>query len=276
MKLFIDSAKITEIQQVLNWGVLGGVTTNPSLIKDAFEEERTKGTMTNLSQYLTTLLTACRGLPVSLEVASTTYEGMVAEGRTLYKQFNRVAKNVLVKIPISPSTAPNDSVVMDGLRAIKTLSGEGIPINCTLIFTPEQALLAARAGAKIVSPFAGRVDDYIRTQKKIKFQKKDYFPPDGMTKKGVVLDDNGIVSGIDLVTQIVALFHLHDIKTEVLAASIRNPRQFREAALSGAQIATVPFEVIKELVQHPKSREGVKKFAEDTIMDYRSLLSGAK
>ena len=153
------------------------------------------------------------------------------------------------------------------MKAIKALSGGGIPINCTLIFTPEQALLAAKAGAKIVSPFSGRIDDYIRTQNNIPFDKADYFPAEGKDN----LDDNGVVSGIDLVRQIVEIFKKHCIKAEVLAASMRNARQVREAALAGADIATLPFDVIKELLAHYKTREGMRNFTDDAIPEYINL-----
>ena len=133
----------------------------------------------------------------------------------------------------------------------------------TLIFTPEQALLAAKAGAAFVSPFAGRIDDYIRSQHKIPFEKSDYYPEEGQKKKDELLEDNGIVSGIDLVTQIVDVFTIYDIKTEIIAASLRNTRQVREAALAGADIATIPFKVIDQLAKHPLTDIGMEKFLAD-------------
>jgi len=156
------------------------------------------------------------------------------------------------------------------LKGEKQLSKEKIPINCTLIFTPEQALLAAKAGASYVSPFAGRVDDYIRSNNKMKFDKSDYYPAEGIEKKNEVLHDNGIVSGVDLVAQCVEI--LKDYKTEVLAASTRNPRQVRECALVGADIATLPFGVIHEMNKHFKSEEGMQQFTKDIVIEYMELL----
>ena len=194
---------------------------------------------------------------------------MVKQGKKLYKKFNRVAKNVYIKIPVNPSF--NDKPSADGIQAIRTLSKKKIPINCTLIFTPEQALLAAKAGANFVSPFCGRIDDLIRKKHKIKFKKEDYFPAEGITKGKKVLEDNGIVSGIGLVKQIVEIFKLHNINSEVLAASIRSPRQAREAALVGANIATLPFDVIKQLLSHKKTQEGMKDFTKDIVKEYVDL-----
>src|SRR5690606_36986822 len=148
-------------------------------------------------------------------------------GITLYKKFNVVAKNVAIKIPID-SARSDSEMHFDGLKAIKKLSSMKIPVNCTLIFTPEQALLAARAGASMVSPFAGRVDDYLREREHVLFEKQDYYPSEGVKQGGRVIDDNGIISGVDLVAEIVSIFEAHGIETEVLAASIRNARQLRE------------------------------------------------
>ena len=159
-----------------------------------------------------------------------------------------------------------------GIKTIKALAQEKIPVNCTLIFTPEQALLAAKAGARIVSPFAGRIDDYIRKEHDFSFGKYDYFPAEGWCTDEGILNDNGVISGIDLVDQIIQVFKNYHIKTEVLAASMRNTRQVREAALIGADIATVPFSVIRELLVHYKSREGMKKFTADIVPEYADLM----
>ena len=194
MKIFIDSAKLDEIKQAYSTGIIDGVTTNPSLIKKAVDQLKKEGQKIDLTSYIKKILKVAKGTPVSLEVTETTYGGMVKQGLRLYKKFNKVAKNVYIKIPVNPSF--DDKPNMDGIRAIKTLSKKGIPINCTLIFTPEQALLAAKAGARFVSPFAGRVEDYIRVNNKIKFEKTDYFPQSGLIKKNKLLDDNGIISGI--------------------------------------------------------------------------------
>jgi len=268
VKLFIDSADIDEIEEVLSYGILDGVTTNPSLIKKAAEKHNVK----DMEKYIEKILKVCKGKPVSLEVIGTDYEEMVTEGRRLYKRFNPVAKNVYVKIPVNPCMDMMCDKSNDGIKAIKALSSEGIPINCTLIFTPEQALFAAKAGASFVSPFAGRVDDFLRDTAKIKFDKSDYYPAEGMKKKSTILEDDGVVSGVDLVAQCVELFKVHNIQTEVLAASIRNNRQFRECALVGADIATVPFNVIGELLQHYKTMEGMQKFTADIIPEYAKVV----
>lgn len=262
MQIFIDSAKLEEIKEAYDSGILDGVTTNPSLIKKAVG-----GQNVDMESYIIKILTTVKKARVSLEVTEYMYDKMVEQGRKLFKMFNPLAKNVYIKIPANPSFDGEKGRDFEGLRAIKTLSGEGIPINCTLIFTPEQALLAAKAGAKIVSPFSGRIDDYIRTLNNITFEKTDYFPAGG--KDG--LNDNGIVSGIDLVRQIAEIFQKHNIKAEVLAASMRNARQVREAALAGADIATLPFEVIKELMSHYKTREGMRNFTDDAIPEYINL-----
>jgi len=256
--------------------LLDGVTTNPSLIKKAVEAEKTSGNAVNMENYIKEMLTVARGLPVSIEVISTGFKEMVEEGKKIYKIFNPVGGNVYVKIPVSPSFEEGSENSFDGIKAIKELSESGIPVNCTLVFTPEQAMLAAKAGAKFVSPFAGRVDDFIRSRNNIQFTKSDYFFYYGMEKNERLLEDNGIVSGIDLVEQIVTVFRNYDIKdTKVLAASIRNPRQLREAALVGADIATIPMDVMEKTVTHYKTMEGMKKFVEDVITEYSGLLKNS-
>lgn len=269
MQIFIDSAKLHEIKEAKDAGILDGVTTNPSLMKKAIEEM--KGTI-DMKGYINQILKTSRGTRVSLEVFGKDYKSMVAQGKKLYRTFNPVAKNVYIKIPVNPSFTEEEPTQVDGIKAIKTLSNAGIPINTTLIFTPEQALLAAKAGARIVSPFAGRIDDYIRQQHGLDFDKTDYFPSYGWQDKGDVWNDNGIISGVHLVEQIVNIFDRYDIKTEVLAASIRNVRQMRECALVGAHIATLPFDVIKQILLHHKTREGQKKFLGDVVPEYERLV----
>ena len=256
---------LSEIKEAYSTGIINGVTTNPSLLKKAVDKRKNL----DLENYIKEILKTARGTPVSLEVTEISYEGMVEQGKKLFKKFNRVAGNVYIKIPINPSFTREPS--FDGIRTIKTLSKKNIPINTTLIFTPEQALIAAKAGAKIVSPFAGRIDDLIRKKNKIKFKKEDYFPTEGYIKKNKLLGDNGIVSGIDLVSQIVKIFEKYEINCEVLAASMRNPRQVREAALAGADIATLPFNVIQELLTHVKTQEGMKDFINDSVKKYKDL-----
>ncbi len=285
MKIFIDTAKLEEIEKANSYGILDGVTINPSLIKKAVDElnsklgskpEKTKKSQRlNLEPYIRKILRSVNG-PVSLEVIGVNYDEMVQEGKRLFRTFNPVAGNVYIKIPASPAFEENSPASFDSIRAIKELSKAKIPVNCTLIFTPEQALLAAKAGAKIVSPFAGRIDDYIREKNGIQFRKEDYFPSDGWKKDNAVLEDNGVVSGIDLVRQCRQVFDLHNIKTEVLAASIRNPRQAREAARAGADIATLPFDVMEKLLYHHKTAEGMKNFTKDIVEEYSIIVRGRK
>jgi transaldolase len=273
VKLFIDSAKLYEIKEVKRYGLLDGVTTNPSLIKEAVDvssELKESDKINLLEKYIKQILKICGKRPVSLEVIGINFDDMVNEGNVLNKKFGKFG-NVYVKIPIDPCMEDMCNKNADGIMAIKSLKKKGIKINCTLIFTPEQALLAAKSGADIVSPFMGREDDYIREINRIKFDKKTYFPKDGFKKGRKVLEDNGIVSGVDLIKECVEILKKYK-QTEVLAASIRNVRQFREAAIVGADIATLPFNVIQRLLVHPKTKEGMKKFTGDVVKEYRDIL----
>ncbi|MEE8324989.1 MAG: transaldolase family protein [Candidatus Humimicrobiaceae bacterium] len=277
IRIFIDSSKLDEISQAYDCGLLDGVTTNPSLIRAAVEDEKAKGGNIDIGEYIKKILLLASGLPVSLEVIGIDSAQMIKEGKRLYKLFNPIAGNVYVKIPVNPSIDEKSNKNFEGLKAIKVLSGEGIPINCTLIFTPEQALLAAKAGASFVSPFAGRIDDHIRQENNIEFKKTDYFPAYGVEKDGDTLEDNGVISGIDLVAQIRDIFDNYGIsETKILAASIRNARQTREAALAGADIATLPMSVIGELLVHLKTAEGMRGFTKDIVPEYRDLLERRK
>jgi len=275
MKFFLDSADINEIKETLSYGILDGVTTNPSLIKEAVERRKSKGGKIDLDSYIVQILKLCVGKPVSLEVVSSDYENMLSEAETIFKKYNKVARNVYVKIPVNPCMKLECASQMDGIRAIKKLSEKNIPVNCTLIFTPEQALLAAKAGAKFVSPFVGRIDDYLRETANITFDKNDYFPQEGWKKGKKVLNDNGIVSGVELIKEISLIFMKRGINSEILAASIRNTRQIREVAEAGADIATIPFKVFEKMVGHVKTVEGMKKFTKDIVPEYAKLL-GAK
>jgi transaldolase len=228
-----------------------------------------------------------------LEVTETTAEGMITQGRNIYKMFKPFG-NVYVKIPINPAFKPNNKTHLDGIKAIKILKKEGIPINCTLIFTPEQAYLAAKAGADFVSPFAGRMDDLLRKKAGLKFEKTDYYPSQGAIIKGKVINDNGIVSGVHLVKSCVDA--TKNYKTKVLAASLRNPLQIAECLSVGADISTIPFSAIVamrkkpalipvlkfpklkkkkgsivKMLQHPKTFEGMKKFTADIVDEYVRL-----
>ncbi len=213
MKFFIDTAKVEDIRRANDMGVICGVTTNPSLIA---KEGR------DFNEVIKEITTIVDG-PISGEVKATTVdaEGMIAEGREIAK----IHKNMVVKIPMTE----------EGLKAVKVLSSEGIKTNVTLIFTANQALLAARAGASYVSPFLGRLDDIS-------------------------------VIGVDLIRQIVEIFDAAgDIDTEIICASVRHPIHVTECAAAGADIATVPFKVIEQMVQHPLTTVGIEKFQKDYI-----------
>ena len=270
MKLFIDSADIDEIERAYASGIVDGVTTNPSLLKSALALHKKGSKKINLEEYLIDILTIAKNTPVSLEVTKTDYEGMLKEGMALYNRFNPISNNVVIKIPIN-SSLTGKTKTTDGLRAIRALAQARIPVNCTLVFTPEQALLAAKAGATYVSIFAGRIDDYIRTQHGIGFEKPDYYPAEGYVHAGKHLQDNGILSGVDVVKQSVAIIKSYGLKAQILAASIRNAHQFREIAAAGAHVATIPPEVFASLLNHTKTIEGVKQFADDAPADYARL-----
>jgi transaldolase len=297
MKIFVDTAEIEEIKQAISWGVVDGVTTNPSLIKKAVDRRGGKVTM---EEYIKGIVKIVPG-PVSLEVLGGTAEDMIAQGRLLQKKFSSHGE-VAVKIPVNPSMQEDDGLGFDGLKAIRQLSKGGIPINVTLIMTPEQALLAAKAGAAYASPFAGRIDDYIRVKLGMKrgadFGKGDYFDYDLLKKtrdrkidenisgfssvsqvyqSGEVRSlsesgqDNGVLSGVDLVAKILRIYRNYGFRTEVIAASIRNPRQAREMAELGAHIATLPFDVIRGMVKHYKTVEGMRNFTADVVPQYRNI-----
>ncbi len=271
MKIFLDSADLDEIIQARNYGILDGVTTNPSLLKKAVLKRQKQGQQVDMQDYIRQILLEAWQVPVSLEVIGLDQESMLRQGRFLYYNFNKLAGNVYIKVPVNPALELDDSNHFHGLSVIKALADEGIPVNCTLVFTPEQALLAAKAGAAIVSPFAGRVDDFLRQENKLPFVKTDYFPAQGLESVQIP-SDAGIVSGIDLVDKCVELLELHGFSTEVLAASLRNPRQTREAALTGAHIATLPLEVISDLLIHDKTLEGMRLFTEDVVPEYAQFL----
>lgn len=208
MKFFLDTANVSEIKECAALGLIDGVTTNPSLV--AKEKKDFKRLIEEICQIVDG--------PISAEVVATDEEGMVEEGRALAK----IHKNVVVKVPMTPN----------GLKAARRFVKEGIRVNVTLIFSPAQALLAAKAGATYVSPFIGR------------------------------LDDVGQV-GMDLIEQIVTIFSNYAFDTQVLVASIRNPVHVVEAATLGADVATMPFAVIQQLFKHPLTDVGLAKFLSD-------------
>jgi transaldolase len=209
MKFFIDTANFDEIKEAHSWGILSGVTTNPSLV--AKEEG------ISFHDRLREIAELVPG-SVSGEVISLDAEGMIKEGLELAK----IAPNITVKLPMTP----------EGLKACKYFSEKGIKTNVTLIFSANQALLAARAGATYVSPFVGRLDDIGQ-------------------------------NGVELIAQIADIFAIHDIKTEIIAASIRHPQHILDVALAGADIATTPFKVLKQMFNHPLTDKGIEGFLAD-------------
>lgn len=210
MKFFIDTANVEDIRKANDMGVICGVTTNPSLIA---KEGR------DFNEVIKEITTIVDG-PISGEVKATTVdaEGMIAEGREIAK----IHPNMVVKIPMT----------VEGLKATKVLSSEGIPVNVTLIFSANQAILATNAGAAYVSPFLGRLDD-INTP------------------------------GIDLIRNISEIFDIYGYDTEIIAASVRNPIHVTDCALAGADIATVPYKVIEQMTKHPLTDQGIEKFQAD-------------
>ncbi|MAG01726.1 transaldolase [Candidatus Pacearchaeota archaeon] len=271
VQIFLDSAILEEIKSLKNIGLLDGVTTNPSLIKKAVDQLKKQNKKISIEIYIRKILETCNKKPVSLEVIGTNLKEMVEEGETLYKKFKKYG-NVYIKIPVNPCMEDKCTLGSDGIKAIKELSKNKIPVNCTLIFTPEQALLAAKAGAKFVSPFMGREDDYIREINRVKFKKEDYFPKEGYKKEKKTLEDNGIISGIDLIKKTIEIFKKNKIRSKVLAASIRSSRQFREALKAGADIVTLPYKIIIESLNHQKTIEGMKKFTKDIVPEYARLI----
>lgn len=208
MKFFVDSANISEIKEGINLGMVDGVTTNPSLIA---KEKR------GFVEVVKEILEVVDG-PVSLEVVSTEAGAMVREGKKLAK----MGDNAVIKVPMTT----------EGLKATKIFAGEGIRVNQTLIFSPIQALMAAKAGAAYVSPFVGRLDDVAH-------------------------------DGMEIVEQIITIYNNYGFETEVIVASVRHPRHVLEAALMGADIATIPFKVIDQLAKHPLTDRGVELFLAD-------------
>ena len=209
MKIFLDTADIEEIRIAARWGVLDGVTTNPTLYAKV-----------GGASYESILEEICKltSGPVSAEVVAEDVEGMLKEGR----HFAKIAPNIVVKIPMSE----------EGLEAMSRLAEEGISTNCTLIFSANQGLLAAKAGASLLSPFVGRLDD---------------INEDGMT----------------VIRDLVNIVEIHGLESEVLAASMRHPLHMTQAALAGAHIATVPFKVLQQMVHHPLTDKGIVQFRAD-------------
>jgi transaldolase len=208
MHIFIDTANVDEIREAASWGILSGVTTNPSLIAKEGRDFKT------VVKEITEIVDGS----ISAEVLSDDAEGMIEEGRELSK----IHPNITIKIPMTE----------EGLKAVSVLSKEGIKTNVTLIFSAAQALLAARAGATYVSPFVGRLDDISN-------------------------------EGLQVIKDIVAIFVIHDIETKIIAASIRTPMHVLDCAKAGADIATIPFGVLKKMFQHPLTDKGIAQFKKD-------------
>jgi len=208
MKFFIDSANIDHIKEAASYGLLDGVTTNPSLVAKEGK---------NFKELLNEIVKIVDG-PISAEVVSTEYNGIIKEADELAK----IHKNIVVKVPL----------IKEGIKAVKTLSEKGIKTNVTLCFSASQAILAAKAGATYISPFVGRLDDISH-------------------------------DCMDLISQIVTIYRNYDFKIQILVASIRHPLHIVEAGLMGADVCTIPFEVIERLFKHPLTDIGLDKFLSD-------------
>lgn len=217
MKIFLDTANIKEIKEAHSWGIVDGVTTNPTLIA------KEKRDFETVIKEITSIVDG----PISAETVSLEADGIFKEGVKLSK----IHKNIVIKVPL----------FTEGLKAVKRLTAEGIKTNVTLIFSPNQAILAAKAGATYVSPFVGRLDDISHV-------------------------------GTDSVKDIVTIYKNYGFKTQVIVASVRHPLHVVEAALIGAHVATVPMKVLQQMVSHPLTENGIKKFLEDwkTVCDSKS------
>lgn len=253
MKIFIDTADLEEIQEACSWGIIDGLTTNPTLIRRAAEANR--GGQIEMEKHIEEICRIVPG-PVSLEVVGLCASDMIDEAMVLYARFNPIRENVVIKIPVNPSCGGREAPNFDGLQAITELAKRSIPVNTTLVMTPEQALLAAKAGARYVSPFMGRVDDHALQQG----------CQDSSSLSGQ--------SGAQLVGSICRNFEDYHISCEIIAASIRCIGHVRAAAAAGAQIATIPFSVLSEMIRHPKTEEGIRRFSEDVVPEYAALFKG--
>ena len=209
MKIFIDTANLNEIKEANDMGLLDGVTTNPSLVAKEGHKD--------FKSMLESICAIVNG-DISAEVVSTDYEGMVKEGRELAK----IHPNIVVKVPL----------IKEGLKAVRTFSDEGIKTNVTLCFSPSQAVLAAKAGAYIISPFVGRLDDISQ-------------------------------NGMELIAQMVTIYRNYDYQTKILVASVRHPLHLVDSCMLGADIATMPFKVIEQLAKHPLTDIGLSNFLKD-------------
>lgn len=213
MKIFVDSADLDEIKELASWGIVDGVTTNPTLVKRSGR---------SFQEIIEEIFTIVDG-PISLEVVSEDADGMIKEAKEIVSKVSKkYQKNVAIKIPMNP----------EGLKAVKKLSKEGIQTNVTLVFSSNQALLAAKAGASFVSPFIGRLDDMGH-------------------------------EGMQIVEEIVDIFENYDFETEVIVASIRHPIHVIQSASLGAHIATIPPKIIRQMVKHSLTDAGIQQFLDD-------------
>ncbi len=208
MKIFIDTANIEEIKAANEWGIIDGVTTNPTLVAKEGKDFK----------YMVNQILSIVDGPISVEVISTESEGMVKEAFVMSKW----SKNIVIKIPMIP----------EGLKAVKILNGKGIKTNVTLVFSVNQALLAAKAGATYVSPFIGRLDDIGH-------------------------------DGMQIIRDLMQIYKLYDFKTEIIVASVRHPLHVVESAKIGAHVATIPYNVIEKMFKHPLTDNGLEKFLKD-------------
>jgi transaldolase len=222
MKLFLDTAEIEEIRTVNSWGVLDGVTTNPTLFS------KIKGK--TYDEVLQEICAINKG-PVSAEVVADDVDGMLKEGR----HFAKLADNIYVKVAMSEN----------GLEAMNRFRAEGIRTNCTLIFSANQGLLAAKAGASLLSPFVGRLDDINE-------------------------------EGMNVIRELVEIITIHEMEAEVLTASVRHPRHVTDAALAGSHIATLPFKVFQQMVRHPLTDKGIVQFKQDWETARAAIAANAK
>lgn len=252
MDIFIDTADIAEIREACSWGIVDGLTTNPSLIRKAVEAR--KQDRIDMADYIEEICRLVDG-PVSLEVISLSVDAMVEEAIKLHRRFYPVRKNVVIKIPVNTNDEDGPSPGFEGLKAIRELSGQGIDVNATLVMTAEQALLCAKAGARYVSPFMGRVDDYQRT----------------LADASSPADGSALQTGCVLVEGIAHIFRHYSFNCSIIAASIRNVAHVRCAEMAGAHIATIPFAVLKQMTAHPKTSEGIRRFADDVVPEYSRL-----
>ena len=210
MKFFVDTANLDEIREAYDMGVLDGVTTNPSLVKKEGDVD--------FHERVFEICEIVEGGDVSAEVTATSFDGIMEEAHTLAQ----IHEQVVVKVPL----------IQEGIKAIKALTDEGIRTNCTLCFSPTQALVAAKAGASYISPFIGRIDD---------------------------ISSNGM----QLIEEVVQIYDNYGFETEVLAASIRHPMHVKEAALAGADVGTMPFDTLTKLLDHPLTDRGLERFLAD-------------